>query len=76
VKREATKKVKYLKEELRELKFKKAVFIGKRTFNVIRDHLTLDFPYELLPYPFTMEVTLRSSKRGWQEWRSLAAKRN
>jgi hypothetical protein len=36
--------VKYLKEELRELKFKKAVFIGKRTFNVIRDHLTLDFP--------------------------------
>ena len=56
--------MKYLKEGLRELKFKKAVFIGKRTFNVIRDHLTLDFPYELLSLPFYSESNAKEFKEG------------
>jgi hypothetical protein len=53
VKRRAARKcVDYLKEELRELKFEKAIFIGKKTFKEIKGYLTLNFSYELLPLPF------------------------
>ncbi|MEM1605461.1 MAG: uracil-DNA glycosylase family protein [Fervidicoccaceae archaeon] len=56
--------VEYLKEELRELKFEKAVFIGKKTFNEIRDHLTLDFPHELLPLPFYSKTNVEKFREG------------
>ncbi|MFZ8790477.1 MAG: hypothetical protein ACO2OZ_12630, partial [Acidilobaceae archaeon] len=65
VKRRAARKcVDYLKEELRELKFEKAIFIGKTTFNEIKGHLTLDFPYELLPLPFRSKDNVEKFKEG------------
>jgi hypothetical protein len=65
VKRRAARKcVEYLKEELRELKFEKAIFIGKKTFNEIRGYLTLDFPYELLPLPFRSEDNVVRFREG------------
>jgi len=65
VKRRAIIKcVEYLKEELRELKFEKAVFIGKKTFNVIRGRLTLNFPYELLPLPFYKDNNIKKFREG------------
>jgi hypothetical protein len=65
VKRRAARKcVDYLKEELRELKFEKAIFIGKTTFNEIKGHLTLNFPYELLPLPFRNERNIMEFRRG------------
>jgi hypothetical protein len=65
VKRRAARKcVDYLKEELRELKFEKAIFIGKTTFNEIKDYLTLDFPYELLPLPFHSEYNVTEFRKG------------
>jgi hypothetical protein len=65
VKRRAIIKcVEYLKEELRELKFEKTVFIGKKTFNEIRDHLTLNFPHELLPLPFYSKTNVKKFREG------------
>jgi len=65
VKRRAARKcVDYLKEELRELKFKKAIFIGKKTFNEIKGHLTLNFPYELLPLPFRSKENVERFREG------------
>jgi hypothetical protein len=65
VKRRAARKcVEYLKEELRELKFEKAIFIGKTTFNEIRGYLTLNFPYELLPLPFRSERNVVEFREG------------
>lgn len=63
-KRAIIKCVEYLKEELRELKFEKAVFIGKTTFNKIRGHLTLNFPYELLPLPFYKDNNIKKFREG------------
>jgi hypothetical protein len=56
--------VEYLKEELRELKFEKEVFIGKKTFNEIRDHLTLNFPHELLPLSFYNKTNVEKLREG------------
>jgi hypothetical protein len=65
VKRRAARKcVDYLKEELRELKFEKAIFIGKTTFNEIKDYLTLDFPYKLLPLPFRSKDNVERFREG------------
>jgi len=65
VKRRAARKcVDYLKEELRELKFEKAIFIGKTTFNEIKDYLTLDFPYKILPLPFHSEYNVTEFRKG------------
>jgi ribosomal protein L29 len=65
VKRRAARKcVEYLKEELRELKFEKAIFIGKTTFNEIRGYLTLNFPHELLPLPFHNKDNVERFRKG------------
>ena len=65
VKRKAARKcVDYLKEELRELKFEKAIFIGKTTFNEIKGYLTLDFPYKLLPLSFRSKENVERFKEG------------
>jgi hypothetical protein len=65
VKRRAARKcVDYLKEELRELKFEKAIFIGKTTFNEIKGHLTLNFSYELLPLPFRSKDNVVEFREG------------
>jgi len=65
VKRKAARKcVDYLKEELRELKFEKAIFIEKTTFNEIKGHLTLNFSYELLPLPFRRKENVEKFREG------------
>ena len=65
VKRRAARKcVDYLKEELRELKFEKAIFMGKTTFNEIKGYLTLNFPHELLPLPFRSKDNVMEFRKG------------
>ncbi len=41
----------YLNEELHTLNFGKAVFIGKSTFRVAKNHLNLDFNYNVITFP-------------------------
>jgi hypothetical protein len=60
----ARKCLDYLNDELRELKFEKSIFIGKTTFNEIKDHLTLDFPYKLLPLPFRSKDNVVEFREG------------
>jgi hypothetical protein len=43
---------KYLDEELRSLKFKAAIFMGKSTFKLVKGLLKLDFPYRVVSLPF------------------------
>jgi len=42
---------KYLNEELHSLNFEKAIFVGKSSFKIVKNHLNLDFNYAVIPFP-------------------------
>lgn len=41
---------KYLNEELHSLNFEKAIFVGKSSFKIVKNHLNLDFNYTAIPF--------------------------
>ena len=59
--------VKYLNEELHLLNFKKAIFIGKTSFKVIKQFLSLNFPYHVIPFPRGSKKNVEEFKKGLME---------
>jgi hypothetical protein len=55
---------KYLNEELHSLNFGKAIFIGKSSFRIIKNHLNLDFNYAVIPLPFGSNKNVEGFKEG------------
>lgn len=55
---------KYLNEELHSLNFEKAIFMGKSSFEIVKNHLNLDFNYAVIPLPFGSNKNVEGFKEG------------
>jgi len=53
----------YLNKELHSLNFKKAIFIGKSSFKIIKNHLELDFNYAVIPLPFGSNINVQNFRK-------------